>query len=317
MSHPHQQLDGPSSHPPPLSLSLSHSLSLSLSLPLSPSPSLSLSLPLLPLPLSPSPHLPLPLYPSPSLPPSLPPSHPSSPASMEGGTLATMLVERGSVPEDETAALIQKLVQGLQYLHDANIIHTNITVCRHCAHSHSPAVVTLHPLTPSPHHHLTPSPHHHLTPSPLHSLTPLTPSPSHPPHPLTPSPHHHLTLHPLTSSSSKPPSPFLPLTPLTPSPHHPLTPSPSHPPHPLTPSPSHPPHPPVAVTPSQPDNLLLSHGQIDLKIADFRLARLIEGGNQLDEVGEAPAYMSPEAVSLKPLTTATDVWSAGAVAFHL
>lgn len=65
----------------------------------------------------------------------------------------------------------------------------------------------------------------------------------------------------------------------------------------------------------QPENILMTAGHNDLRIADFGLARRIKAGNQLEEVSNSPYFMAPESVTLQPLTTAADIWSAGAIAY--
>ena len=58
----------------------------------------------------------------------------------------------------------------------------------------------------------------------------------------------------------------------------------------------------------QPANIVLTSNHRDIKIVDFRLARYIQGGNQLEAIEGNPEFMAPEAVSLKPVTTAADIW---------
>lgn len=62
---------------------------------------------------------------------------------------------------------------------------------------------------------------------------------------------------------------------------------------------------------------MLTCGQKQLKLTDFSLARYIEFGNQLQELRGSVEYLSPEAVSLLPLTTAADIWSAGGIAYFM
>ena len=69
--------------------------------------------------------------------------------------------------------------------------------------------------------------------------------------------------------------------------------------------------------PIQPSSILLTSGQKQLKLTDFSLARYIETGNQLQELRGSLEYMAPEAVSLLPLTTAADIWSAGTIAYYM
>jgi len=46
----------------------------------------------------------------------------------------------------------------------------------------------------------------------------------------------------------------------------------------------------------------------DIKLVDFRLARHIRAGNQLEAIDSNPEFMAPETVSLKPVTVAADIW---------
>ena len=70
-------------------------------------------------------------------------------------------------------------------------------------------------------------------------------------------------------------------------------------------------------THTQPKSILLTSDHKQLKLTDFSLARYIETGNQLQELRGSVEYMAPEAVSLLPLTTAADIWSAGAIAYFM
>ena len=38
------------------------------------------------------------------------------------------------------------------------------------------------------------------------------------------------------------------------------------------------------------------------------MARYIQAGNQLEAIEGNPEFMAPETVSLKPVTTAADIW---------
>ena len=67
----------------------------------------------------------------------------------------------------------------------------------------------------------------------------------------------------------------------------------------------------------QPENILLGASYSDLKIADFGMARYIEVGNRLDQLPDSSDFMAPEVVTLQPLTTAVDIWSAGAVTYFM
>ena len=67
----------------------------------------------------------------------------------------------------------------------------------------------------------------------------------------------------------------------------------------------------------QPKSILLTSDHKQLKLTDFSLARYIETGNQLRELRGNVEYMAPEAVSLLPLTTAADIWSAGTIAYFM
>ena len=65
----------------------------------------------------------------------------------------------------------------------------------------------------------------------------------------------------------------------------------------------------------QPDNILLTAGFGDLKIGGFGNARYVQTGNQLTDLTNCGVeFLAPEAVTLQPLTTGADIWSAGVVA---
>jgi len=57
----------------------------------------------------------------------------------------------------------------------------------------------------------------------------------------------------------------------------------------------------------QPANIVLTSNHRDIKIVDFRMARYIQAGNQLESIEGNPEFMAPETVSLKPVTTAAAI----------
>jgi serine/threonine protein kinase len=59
-------------------------------------------------------------------------------------------------------------------------------------------------------------------------------------------------------------------------------------------------------------NLLLGQDGL-LKLADFGVARVLEGDGQGTKVG-SPFWMSPEVLSESPYSTAADIWSVGITA---
>ncbi len=70
----------------------------------------------------------------------------------------------------------------------------------------------------------------------------------------------------------------------------------------------------------KPENILLT-GQCEVKVADFGLARALDGeAVQLTQVGTTmgtPLYMSPEQAEGKPLDTRSDMYSLGVTCFHM
>ena len=53
-----------------------------------------------------------------------------APCSIGGGTLAEYVASHGSLTEYTTTRLLRKLLEGMQYLHEAKIIHVNLTVSK-------------------------------------------------------------------------------------------------------------------------------------------------------------------------------------------
>ncbi|XP_037542764.1 serine/threonine-protein kinase 17B [Nematolebias whitei] len=69
----------------------------------------------------------------------------------------------------------------------------------------------------------------------------------------------------------------------------------------------------------KPQNILLTHLSPpgDIKIVDFGLARRLGGAGELREIIGTPEYVAPEVLNYEPITTATDLWSVGVIAYML
>jgi len=67
----------------------------------------------------------------------------------------------------------------------------------------------------------------------------------------------------------------------------------------------------------KPENLLLADSTdlCNIKIADFGLANIMEGGSGLDTVCGSPAYMAPEILSSGEYSEACDLWSVGVMMY--
>lgn len=69
----------------------------------------------------------------------------------------------------------------------------------------------------------------------------------------------------------------------------------------------------------KPQNILLSKDGTDpesaIKLVDFGLSKYIADGLEIREILGTPDYVAPEVLNYEPLSTATDIWSLGVVAY--
>ncbi|KAJ8406941.1 hypothetical protein AAFF_G00292170 [Aldrovandia affinis] len=67
----------------------------------------------------------------------------------------------------------------------------------------------------------------------------------------------------------------------------------------------------------KPQNILLTSDSPlgDIKIVDFGLSRMVRGGQELREIMGTPEYVAPEILNYEPISTATDMWSIGVLAY--
>ncbi|XP_044512704.1 serine/threonine-protein kinase 17A [Gracilinanus agilis] len=67
----------------------------------------------------------------------------------------------------------------------------------------------------------------------------------------------------------------------------------------------------------KPQNILLTSESPlgDIKIVDFGLSRMVESHEELREIMGTPEYVAPEILSYDPISTATDMWSVGVLAY--
>ncbi|XP_059133956.1 serine/threonine-protein kinase 17B isoform X2 [Peromyscus eremicus] len=69
----------------------------------------------------------------------------------------------------------------------------------------------------------------------------------------------------------------------------------------------------------KPQNILLSsiYPLGDIKIVDFGMSRKIGNACELREIMGTPEYLAPEILNYDPITTATDMWNIGIIAYML
>ncbi|XP_064419275.1 serine/threonine-protein kinase 17B [Latimeria chalumnae] len=69
----------------------------------------------------------------------------------------------------------------------------------------------------------------------------------------------------------------------------------------------------------KPQNILLTSSSPvgDIKIVDFGLTRRVGNTSELREIMGTPEYVAPEILSYEPITTVTDMWSIGVIAYMM
>ncbi|XP_039609428.1 serine/threonine-protein kinase 17A [Polypterus senegalus] len=67
----------------------------------------------------------------------------------------------------------------------------------------------------------------------------------------------------------------------------------------------------------KPQNILLTSESPlgDVKIVDFGLSRIVSSNEELREIMGTPEYVAPEILNYEPISTATDMWSIGVLAY--
>lgn len=67
----------------------------------------------------------------------------------------------------------------------------------------------------------------------------------------------------------------------------------------------------------KPQNILLTSDRPlgDIKIVDFGLSRIVNNNEELREIMGTPEYVAPEILSYEPISTSTDMWSIGVLAY--
>ncbi|XP_035512061.1 serine/threonine-protein kinase 17A-like, partial [Morone saxatilis] len=67
----------------------------------------------------------------------------------------------------------------------------------------------------------------------------------------------------------------------------------------------------------KPQNILLTSSSPlgDIKIVDFGLSRMVSSHQELREIMGTPEYVAPEILNYEPISTATDMWSIGVLAY--
>lgn len=67
----------------------------------------------------------------------------------------------------------------------------------------------------------------------------------------------------------------------------------------------------------KPQNILLTSDNPlgDIKIVDFGLSRMMSNNQEIREIMGTPEYVAPEVLNYEPISTATDMWSIGVLAY--
>ncbi|KAI4904292.1 hypothetical protein NFI96_010883 [Prochilodus magdalenae] len=67
----------------------------------------------------------------------------------------------------------------------------------------------------------------------------------------------------------------------------------------------------------KPQNILLTCNNPfgDIKIVDFGLSRMMSNNQEIREIMGTPEYVAPEVLNYEPISTATDMWSIGVLAY--
>ncbi|XP_029445409.1 serine/threonine-protein kinase 17A [Rhinatrema bivittatum] len=67
----------------------------------------------------------------------------------------------------------------------------------------------------------------------------------------------------------------------------------------------------------KPQNILLTSESPlgDIKVVDFGLSRIVNSSEELREIMGTPEYVAPEILNYEPISTATDMWSIGVLAY--
>ncbi|RXN04334.1 serine threonine- kinase 17A-like protein [Labeo rohita] len=67
----------------------------------------------------------------------------------------------------------------------------------------------------------------------------------------------------------------------------------------------------------KPQNILLTSESPlgDIKVVDFGLSRLMSSSQEIREIMGTPEYVAPEILNYEPISTATDMWSIGVLAY--
>ncbi|XP_062377494.1 serine/threonine-protein kinase 17A [Sardina pilchardus] len=67
----------------------------------------------------------------------------------------------------------------------------------------------------------------------------------------------------------------------------------------------------------KPQNILLTSDSPlgDIKVVDFGLSRMVSSSQEIREIMGTPEYVAPEILNYEPISTATDMWSIGVLAY--